>query len=238
MAIAVIPARGGSKRIPHKNVRPFAGAPMMSYPMRAVLRSGAVESVFVTTDDPEIAAVAEKYGAKAPFLRDAALSGDFVTSTEAVADAVRRLRALGEDVSEVLCIYATAPFAEPSDITGSYRLWRESGADYCISMCAYDFPWQRACRIGADGLAVPVDRRSIMMRSQDLEPRYHDAGAFYWASGDVWMSGKSPWETSAAAFLLPEERVLDIDTPEDFRKAELMYLAMHGSDPKPGTGQP
>lgn len=229
MAIAVIPARGGSKRIPRKNVRPFAGAPMISYPIRAALGSGAVESVFVTTDDPEIAAAAEKYGAKAPFLRSAELSGDFVTSTEAVADAVRRLRALGEDVSEVLCIYATAPFVEPSDITGAYELWKRSGADYCLSMCAYDFPWQRACRIDGNGIAVPLDRKSIMMRSQDLEPRFHDAGAFYWASGSVWMSGKSPWETSSAAFLMPESRVLDIDTPEDFRKAELMYRAMHGA---------
>ena len=136
---------------------------------------------------------------------------------------------LGEDVSEVLCIYATAPFVEPSDITGAYELWKRSGADYCLSMCAYDFPWQRACRIDGNGIAVPLDRKSIMIRSQDLEPRFHDAGAFYWASGSVWMSGKSPWETSAAAFLMPESRVLDIDTPEDFRKAELMYRAMHGA---------
>ncbi len=221
-AIAILPARGGSKRIPRKNVRPFAGKAAIGWPIRAAKTSGCFEKIVVTTDDAEIAAAARAAGAEVPFTRDAALADDHTGTTEVIRDAVARL-SLPADVP-VCCIYPTAFFVTAGDLSAGLERLRE-GADWVLSVGEYRTPIDRAYR--RDGARmVARDPAKMPMRSQDLEPAFFDAGQFYWARAATWLdSGARVWD-GAAGIVLPPERCIDIDTEADWQLAERMFSAL------------
>ncbi len=222
-AIAIIPARGGSKRIPRKNVLPFAGRPAIGWPIRAALDSGLFDRVIVTTDDAEIAAAARAEGAEAPFLRDAGLADDHTGTTEVIRDAVNRLELPGD--APVCCIYATAFFVTPDDLReGFARL--DDGADWALSLGEYRTPIQRAYRQTGAGRVAAMDPAQMPKRSQDLEPAFFDAGQFYWARAGKWRDADARVWDGAAGVVLPPERCIDIDTPADWNLAERMFAAL------------
>jgi pseudaminic acid cytidylyltransferase len=218
-AIAVLPARGGSKRIPRKNIKNFQGRPAIGWPIATAMASGLFERIVVTTDDPEIARIAETQGAEVPFLRDAELSDDYTGTTEVVRDAITRL-SLSSNVA-VCCIYPTALFVTPQDLADGYQLLID-GADWVMTVGEYSTPIERAYRRQGDRL-LPNYPEMMQMRSQDLEPAFFDAGQFYWAQSAQWQKPDARIWDGAAGVILPPERAVDIDTPADWDRAEQLF---------------
>lgn len=218
-ALCVIPARGGSKRIPRKNVKDFLGKPLIAYSIEAALNSGVFERVIVSTDDAEIADVAVKFGAQVPFMRDAALSDDYATSSDAVADAAARLGGY----SRICCLYATAPLITGEILREAYGKFEKAGCEFLFSATEFGFPIQRAIRLSKDGAVSMFCPQFALTRSQDLERAYHDAGAFYFGTREAWLEKKPIFAPHSRAFLLPRNLVCDIDTPEDFEFAQKLY---------------
>lgn len=225
MRLAVIPARGGSKRIPRKNIRPFGGRPMIAWSIAAALDSGLFDKVIVSSDDDEIAAIARAEGADIPFLRPAELSDDHTGTLPVVCHAIKWCISAGERPDEVCCIYATAPFIDVADLRRGYEVLQNSKADFAFSVTPYAAPIQRALRIRENGRVEMFDPSKFGVRSQDLEDAWHDAAQFYWGRGDAWLSGKPLFGPHAAPVLLPRHRVQDIDTLADWDYAELMLRA-------------
>jgi N-acylneuraminate cytidylyltransferase len=225
MIVAIIPARGGSKRIPRKNVKEFAGKPIIAHSILAALGSGLFSRVIVSTDDEEIAEVGRRYGAETPFRRPAELSDEHTATVPVIAHAVDWLASRGQAPQIVCCIYATAPFLQPSDLDRGLNLLRERSKDFAFSATDFAFPIQRAFRLRADGNIAPFDPGAIAMRSQDLEAAYHDAAQFYWGKAQAFVDGLPIFSERSVAVLLPRHRVIDIDTEEDWILAELMYAA-------------
>lgn len=223
MTVCVIPARGGSKRIPRKNIRPFHGRPMIGWSIAAARESGVFDRIVVSTDDPEIAAVAQAEGAEVPFLRPADLSGDHTPTVPVIAHAVA---ALGlAPTSAVCCLYATAPMVQAEDIRrGLARLGNETS--FVVSVTTFPFPIQRALRQHDDGRIEMMDPRHMTTRSQDLEEAWHDAGQFYWARAETWAAGAAVFGPGARGLPLPRHRVQDIDTPEDWARAEALFALL------------
>lgn len=232
MTIAIIPARGGSKRIPRKNIRPFCGQPMIRYAIAAAQAAGCFEHIIVSTDDPEIAKVARECGAQTPFLREPALADDHTGTGAVVIDAIRRLSALGLDASYYCCLYATVPLIRASDLLAAYQRLCHSDADYAFSVAAFGFPIQRALQLQEDGCVHPFWPENMAKRSQDLTPAYQDAGQFYWGKRDAWLNGRGVFDGKGLGQVLPRYRVVDIDTEEDWQLAELLYQALlqHDAD--------
>lgn len=226
MKIAIIPARGGSKRIPRKNVRPFCGKPILAWSIDAARESGCFDRIVISTDDDEISAIAQQCGAYVPFRRPPELSGDHTPTIPVVAHAIRTLQSQGIDPSIVCCIYATAPFLRGEDVARGLEALHRSGADYAFSVTRYAFPVQRAIRISDAGRVGMFYPEHFNTRSQDLEAAYHDAAQFYWGRAEAWLSGKTIFSEAAAPVLLPHHRVQDIDTPEDWERAEWMFKSM------------
>jgi len=226
MRLAVIPARGGSKRIPRKNIRLFCGQPMIAWSIEAALKSSCFDEVMVSTDDTEIAEVARQYGAHVPFVRPAELSDDHTGTTAVVAHAVDWFAMRGQTPTQVCCLYATAPFVTPDDLLRGLNMLNETGCDYAFSVTSYAFPIQRAVRITHAGRIEMLDAKHFNSRSQDLEEAYHDAGQFYWGSADAWRERKLIFSPVSAPVLLPRYRVQDIDTLEDWVRAEWMFKAL------------
>lgn len=224
MRLAVIPARGGSKRIPGKNIRPFHGRPIIVYSIDAAARSGLFDRIVVSTDDAAIAAVAQAHGALVPFLRPAALADDHTGTNAVVKHAVEWHESAGMPVDEVCCLYATAPFVTADDLGAAQALLRPE-IDFVFSACRYDFPVQRALVREAGGLVRPMFPQWIGSRSQDLEPALHDAGQFYWGWGRSFRAQPLIFAAAAIAFDLPPWRVQDIDTEDDWIRAERLYAA-------------
>lgn len=225
MKLCVIPARGGSKRIPRKNIKLFCGKPMIAWSIEAALQSGCFDQVVVSTDDFEIAEVALKFGAQVPFTRPAALSDDHTGTTAVVAHAISWFKAQGNTPKEVCCLYATAPFVIAEDLRASLKMLTESGADYAFSVTSYSFPVQRAIRITAQGRVEMFNPDYFHTRSQDLEDAYHDAGQFYWGRANAWLESKVIFARDSVAVQLPRYRVQDIDTIEDWQVAEFLFRA-------------
>lgn len=225
-AIAVIPARGGSKRIPRKNIREFAGKPMIAWSIEAALASGCFSRVIVSTDDDEIAAVAEACGVEVPFRRPADLSDDHTGTIPVIAHAIDWLRKQGEAPEVVCCLYATAPFVQAEDLRAGLRALQGSDAvDYAFSVTSYSFPIQRALRLTPEGRVGMFQPEHFTTRSQDLEEAWHDAGQFYWGRASAWTNGLPIFTERAVPVLLPRHRVQDIDTLEDWRRAEWLFKA-------------
>ncbi len=226
MRLAVIPARGGSKRIPRKNIRPFCGRPIIGWSVEAALQSGCFDRVVVSTDDAEIAETAHAWGAEVPFLRPAELADDHAGTIPVVRHAIDWFRRNAVAPDEVCCIYATAPFVRPADLQQGLDALRQAGSDYAFAVTSYAFPIQRALRVTADGRVEMFDPTQFDTRSQDLEQAWHDAGQFYWGKAEAWVAGKPIFSHDAAPVVLPRHRVQDIDTPEDWVRAEWLFKAM------------
>lgn len=223
MRLAVIPARGGSKRIPRKNVREFCGRPMIAWSIEAALQSGCFEKIVVSTDDDEIAAISVSEGAEVPFRRPGNLSDDYTATSPVVAHAIQWCSDAGSTPEQVCCLYATAPFVNPVDIVQGLRQLEASDADFAFSVTSYPFPIQRAVRVNESGRVSMFQPEHFLTRSQDLEEAYHDAGQFYWGTATAWLENRPIFSTKSAAVFLPRHRVQDIDTPEDWQRAELMF---------------
>lgn len=225
--VAIITARGGSKRIPRKNIRAFAGRPMIAYPIEAAIRSGLFDRVMVSTEDAEIAAVARTCGAEVPFIRPAELADDHTGTVPVLRHAIGWLRANGEPVEYVCCIYPTAPFLTADALRHGFAAVQEPGCRFAFSVARYGYPIQRALRrTGATGVE-PFFPESIPCRSQDLEPAYHDAGQFYWGTAEAFMDGSQVFGATSTPIVLPSHRVQDIDDEDDWRRAEYLYRALH-----------
>jgi pseudaminic acid cytidylyltransferase len=224
MKICVIPARGGSKRIPRKNIREFCGKPMIAWSIEAAQASGCFDQIIVSTDDAEIADVARHWGAVVPFMRPSELADDFAGTTPVVAHAVQWNQDHGQVLTAVCCLYATAPFVDHADIKEGHDLLEQTAADrFVFTATAYTSPIQRALRLDpATGEAHMWQPENFSKRSQDLEPAYHDAGQFYWGLPQAWLQSGNLFEGSKP-LLLPCWRVQDIDTQDDWRRAELLY---------------
>lgn len=223
MKLAVIPARGGSKRIPGKNIRAFRGKPIIAWSIEAAFASGCFDRVIVSTDDDSIAAVAHEYGAETPFERPPELSDDYTGTNAVVRHAVQWFQANGQQVSVACCIYATAPFVTAQALREGYEQLAARGADFAFSVTSFPFPVQRALLRSSSGSMRPMFPEHIASRSQDLDEAYHDAGQFYWGQADAFLEERSLYGDNSIGILLPRHRVQDIDTEEDWRRAELMH---------------
>ncbi len=225
MKIAVIPARGGSKRIPRKNIRSFCGHPMIARSVATALDSGLFEHVVVSTDDQEIAAIAVQAGAQVPFLRAPELSDDQTPTVPVIADAVSRCNELGWHISHACCIYPCVPLLNAQDLAGALRLAQEQDADFVYPVTEYAHPIQRAMRRLASGQMQFLQPAHEMTRTQDLEKTFHDAGMFYWGKATAWLAHKRMHSTGLG-YPIPHWRVVDIDTEDDWKRAELMFRAL------------
>lgn len=231
MRLAVIPARGGSKRIPRKNIKPFCGKPMLAWSVEAAMESGCFDHVIVSTDDAEIADLARQCGAQVPFMRPPELSDDHTGTTAVIAHAINWFAAQGQMPREVCCIYATAPFVAAADLRRGLTVLTDTGADYAFTVTSYAFPIQRAIQITAAGRIGMFNPEHFNTRSQDLEEAFHDAGQFYWGQAHAWLENKMIFSGGSAPIQLPRHRVQDIDTPEDWLRAEWLFKAQQVSAP-------
>nr|WP_064494591.1 pseudaminic acid cytidylyltransferase [Pseudomonas chengduensis] len=230
MRLAVIPARGGSKRIPRKNIKPFCGKPMIAWSIEAALQSGCFDAVIVSTDDAEIAEIAKAHGAQAPFMRPPELSDDHTGTIPVIRHAVEWFIANGEAPEQVCCIYATAPFVTAESIRDGLRILQQTSADYAFTVTSYAFPIQRAVRLTESGRVEMFQPEQFNTRSQDLDEAYHDAGQFYWGVAEAWLESQPLFGFGSAPILLPRHRVQDIDTQEDWDRAEWLFKAMLASE--------
>ncbi len=230
MKLAIIPARGGSKRIPRKNIKPFCGKPMIAWSIEAALQSACFDRVIVSTDDDEIASVARQYGAEVPFVRPAELSDDHTGTIPVIRHAIDWCNQQGDSVRQACCLYATAPFVTTEDLCRGLATLQSNSCDYAFSVTSYPFPIQRAIRINRDGRVEMFNPEHFNTRSQDLEEAFHDAGQFYWGRAEAWLQGKPIFCPDALPVALPRHRVQDIDTEEDWVRAEWLFKAMRAQE--------
>jgi len=228
MRLCVIPARGGSKRIPRKNIKEFCGKPMIAWSIEAAIKSDCFDRIIVSTDDEEIASVAKRYGAEVPFIRPAQLADDYTGTTAVIAHAIEWQNSHGEVASKVCCLYATAPFVQATDLQMGFDILESSGAEYAFSVTSYAFPIQRAIRVTEKQRVEMFQPEYFDTRSQDLEEAWHDAGQFYWGRAVAWLGNKPIFSGDAAPVFLPRHRVNDIDMPEDWEQAERMFKLLNG----------
>jgi pseudaminic acid cytidylyltransferase len=227
--VAIIPARGGSKRIPKKNIRLFEGKPIIAYSIEAAKRTALFEKIIVSTDSDEIATVAVKYGAEAPFRRPSSLSDDYTGTGAVVWHAVDWLRNNGTAANYVCCIYATASLIRPEFIVNGYELLRRSSVTSVVSVTTFPSPIFRALKLNDEGRLVMVWPEHLKTRSQDLPETYGDAGQFYWAEAEKFLEERTFFSKDALPIVLPRYLVQDIDTPEDWETAEKMYRFLNGN---------
>lgn len=228
MSVAIIPARGGSKRIPRKNIKTFAGRPMIAHSIVTARESGCFDRIIVSTDDAEIADVAREWGAEVPFMRPAELSDDHTATAPVLLHALDWLEANGHPVSQACCIYATAPFIQPKYLREGLDTLNATGATTVFSVTSFAFPIFRSLKLAEDGIVSMFWPEHRTTRSQDLPEAYHDAGQFYWFDVGLFRAAQSLYAADSRAVILPRRLVQDIDTPEDWDVAEAMHLAMAG----------
>ena len=220
--LAMITARGGSKRIPRKNIKEFNGKPIIAYSIEAALNSGVYDEVMVSTDDEEIAEISRKFGAKVPFLRSEKTSNDFATTTDVIEEVITEYRSRGENFDIVTCIYPTAPFITADKLKTAVETLKDSDADTLIPVVRFSYPPQRAMEIH-DGRLVFRQPENLNKRSQDLEPHYHDAGQFYVLKTESFLKNKNLMVGNILPLELSELEVQDIDNEVDWKLAELKY---------------
>ncbi len=226
MNICVIPARGGSKRIPHKNIKEFNGKPIIAYSIEAAIQSNCFDKVIVSTDDDKIAEVAKKYGAEIPFIRPIELSDNYTATLPVIKHAIQCLEDNGNLIENVCCLYATAPFIQPKIIYKAFQQLQQSKAGYCFGVTSFSFPIQRAIKITHTGRVKMFHPENFLSRSQDLEESYHDAGQFCWGKSQSFKDEVSTFSEASSPYILPRYLVQDIDTIEDWIMAESMYKSL------------
>jgi len=223
MNIAIIPARGGSKRIPKKNIRDFRGKPMISWSIEAAMQSNCFDKIVVSTDSEDIASIAKKNGAWVPFLRPKDLSDDFTTTKDVIVHSINWLEKNNLQLNYICCIYATAPFIKAKDLKESIELIKKQKKDRLIfSATNFSFPIQRAIKLNDEGISTMFYPENFQKRSQDLEKAFHDAGQFYLAKPKLWFKKDNLFEDSIP-FLIPNWRVQDIDEEDDWKRAEMLH---------------
>ncbi|MBN1548064.1 MAG: pseudaminic acid cytidylyltransferase [Syntrophaceae bacterium] len=226
MKIAVIPARGGSKRIPRKNIKLFCGKPMIAWSIEAAKESGLFDHIIVSTDDSEIAEEAKRWGAEVPFVRPPELSNDYAGTTEVIAHAVLWALDQGWDVDAVCCIYATAPFVQVSDLKRGKDALESGNWLYAFTVTEFAAPIFRSFKETPDGGIEMFFPEHFTARSQDLPLALHDAGQFYWGRPSAWTSRKRIFDHHSKPIKIPRWRVQDIDTQDDWKRAELVAAAV------------
>jgi pseudaminic acid cytidylyltransferase len=225
MKIAIIPARGGSKRIPRKNIKAFCGKPMIAWAIIEAKKSGLFDHIIVSTDDDEIASVAREWGAETPFMRPDDLADDFTPTVPVVAHAVQACIDLGWKIDYACCIYPCTPFLQVNDLIASLDLTLAQDADFVYPVTEYAHPIQRAMRHLTNGKMQFFSPDCEMTRTQDLEQAYHDAGQFYWGKVSAWLE-YNKMHTDGLGMPIPNWRVVDIDSFEDWTRAELIFKSM------------
>lgn len=229
--LAIIPARGGSKRIERKNIRDFAGKPVIAYSIDAALRSGCFDTVMVSTDDDGIAEVALRCGAEVPFMRSAQTSDDFATTADVITEVLDRYAEQGRHFDAVACIYATAPFVTASRLSDAAAMLSRGDAQAAFTCVEYSYPVQRSLRVNESGRIVMRFPEYASARSQDLEKTYHDAGQFYFTTVGAFRECGSLWGPDTLPIVLPELEVQDLDTETDWKLAEMKYRLLRGESP-------
>lgn len=223
MRLAVIPARGGSKRIPRKNVRNFCGRPMLAWSVSAAIESQCFDRVIVSTDDEEVARVASAAGAECPFMRPAEISDDHTATRPVIAHAIDEMRRQGFVATDVCCLYATAPFTQGADIHRAYQEFLASGAQYLFPMMPFPAPIERAMRRASDGRISMISPDHYLSRSQDLDEAWHDAGQFYWATAKTWQTDAPIFGPESVGIPLRKNDAWDIDSEDDWVIAEALF---------------
>lgn len=221
--LAIITARGGSKRIPRKNIRNFLGKPIIAYSIEAALKSGVFDEVMVSTDDDEIKEISLKFGAKVPFKRSAETSNDTATTTDVIIEVLEEYKKRGVSFDYACCLYPTAPFVKAESLREGFDAMLRDGSVAAIPVVKYSYPIQRAMEVGDSGRLQMVWPEYSRARSQDLKPRYHDAGQFYWFKATAINKSMELLKMEASPIIIPETQVQDIDTEEDWILAELKY---------------
>jgi pseudaminic acid cytidylyltransferase len=220
--IAIITARGGSKRIPQKNIKEFCGKPLISFSIKAAISSGLFDRVLVSTDSDEIRKVAIEHGAEVPFFRSSASSSDFATTAEVVLEVIEELKKNQEEYEFLCCIYPTAPMISSEKLEKSFNLLQKHNAFSVVPVAKFSYPIQRAMILDKNELRLREEKYKNT-RSQDLEETYHDSGQFYWVRTEIFLKEKTFFTSKCFPMILPEIEVQDIDTLEDFKLAELKY---------------
>lgn len=228
--VAVIPARGGSKRIPRKNIRDFCGRPIIAWSIQAALESACFDRVIVSTDDDEIAEVARAWGADIPFDRPESLADDHAGTVPVVQHALTWLAEHDRPVETICCLYATAPFVSATDLREGQSIFEREHCDFALTVTEFSSPIQRALRVTSDGRLSMFHPEQFDTRSQDLESAYHDAGQFYWGRAGAWQAGAPLFGPYSAPIVLPGYRVQDIDTADDWQRAEHLFRALREQD--------
>lgn len=229
MRIAIIPARGGSKRIPKKNIKSFLGKPILAYAIEACLQSAIFSEVMVSTDCAEIAEIANRYGAKVPFMRSAKTSDDFVGTYDVLKEVLMEYKKFGQNFDHVCCVYPCAPFLKSQTLKTAYEQMITMNMDALMPVCKYPVPIEWAMQI-QDGLLIPNDREAQKIRSQDLVSKYFDAGMFYFYKADVVLTGEMSVPAKTFGYIISELECQDIDTEDDWKIAELKYKILHDSN--------
>ena len=223
MNIAIIPARGGSKRIPRKNIKDFCGQPIIAYSIQAAQKSELFDRIIVSTDDEKIAEVSRHYGAEIPFMRPKELADDYSGTNAVVSHCLEWLREKNQESEIACCIYATAPLLQPEYLKKGFEILKNEQCTFAFSVTSYAFPIQRSVRIRSNGYIEPIFPEDIPKRSQDLEDAYHDAGQFYWGKAESFFVDRPLFSSRSSPIILPRYLVQDIDTLEDWHRAELMF---------------
>lgn len=230
MKLCMIPARGGSQRIPKKNIKDFLGKPIIAYSIETALKSGCFDRVIVSTDCTEIAKVARQYGAETPFVRPAELADSHTGTLAVIRQAIEWFQAQGEHFEWVCCLYATAPFVQTKQLQEALQQLKEQQADYCFSVTEFATPIQRAFKITSNRRLEMFHPELFNERSQDLERAFHDAGQFYWGKPDTFVQEIPVYSEYASPYMLPRYLVQDLDTFEDWERAEFMYQVLLKSE--------
>ncbi len=224
--IAIIPARGGSKRIPRKNIKDFLGKPIIAYSIEAALQSKLFDEIMVSTDDNEIAEIAKQYGAKVPFFRNEKTANDYAGLADVIIEVLEQYKNQNIEFKNVCCILATAPFITENELINSFHKLKDSNFDSIFPVVRYSFPIQRAMQFAEDNIKM-IWPENLTKRSQDLTPSFHDAGLFYWTKTNIVLKHKKLWTDNTTAIEISESKAQDIDTEEDWYLAELKYKLMY-----------
>lgn len=224
--LAIITARGGSKRIPRKNIKDFNGKPIMAYSIEAAVKAGVFDTVMVSTEDEEIAEIGKKFGAEVPFFRSDETASDYATTTDVLMEVLDEYDKRGQHFDIACCIYPTAPFVTPKRLTEAVNTLAESDDDTIIPVVAFSYPPQRAMVIENERLKF-LYPENLIVRSQDLEKHYHDAGQFYVFKTDAFRANRNLLLGNILPLILDEMEVQDIDTEEDWKLAEIKYAMLN-----------
>lgn len=231
-SIAIITARGGSKRIPKKNIRPFLGKPIIAYSIEAALKSGIFDEVMVSTDSQEIADISIKYGAKVPFLRSKKNSNDHATTADVIEEVLLEYKKQEKEYDYAFCVYPTAPFITAEKLRNALEIIKKTDAAAVVPIARFSYPIQRGLKINNDGKIAMIWPKNRNARSQDLTPSYHDAGQYFGIKVKIFLAEKKSFAKNTVPIIIPESEVQDIDNEEDWKLAEIKFKILRKLDNK------